>query len=52
MLKKCYLRYHSGWNKNNLDLNLTNGDSLALICEKSKLQGFEKLSFDSDVKKC
>ena len=24
----------------------------ALICAKSKLQGFKKLSFDSDVKKC
>ena len=24
----------------------------ALICAKSKLQGFKRLSFDSDVKKC
>jgi len=24
----------------------------ALICAKSKLQGYKKLSFDSDVKKC
>ena len=24
----------------------------ALICAKSKLQGYEKLSFDKDVKKC
>jgi len=24
----------------------------ALICAKSQLQGFEKLSFDGDVKKC
>lgn len=24
----------------------------ALICAKSKLQGYEKLSFDSDVKRC
>lgn len=24
----------------------------ALICAKSKLQGFGKLSFDSDVEKC
>ena len=24
----------------------------ALICAKSKLQGFKRLSFDSDIKKC
>ena len=24
----------------------------ALICAKSKLQGYEKLSFDNDIKKC
>lgn len=24
----------------------------ALICAKSKLQGYEKLSFDKDIKKC
>ncbi|RBQ31006.1 PIN domain nuclease [Arcobacter sp. FW59] len=24
----------------------------ALICAKSKLQGFEKISFDNDLKKC
>jgi predicted nucleic-acid-binding protein len=24
----------------------------ALLCAKSKLQGFEKISFDKDLKKC
>ncbi len=34
-------------------IEVTNIDFVdALICAKNKLQGFEKLSFDNDLKEC